>query len=108
MGAPRRSPSGVLPVGTCGGVGEGDGAGDVSGITSGVADCFVEAVGLRRGVGSASSDPGVGFGVERGVGVGVGTVFGLGRGVMDGLGRGTGRMSSRALRKSFLFSSSVI
>jgi hypothetical protein len=65
------------------------------------------ALGVGRGVSLGS---GAGFGVTRGVGVargvsvGVGAAFGFGRGVT--LGLGTGWMSSRALRKSFLFCSS--
>jgi hypothetical protein len=65
------------------------------------------AVGFGRGGGSTSSGSRVRFGVEGGNGAGVGAIFGFGRGVGDGLGRGTGRMSSRAFRNNFFFSSSV-
>jgi hypothetical protein len=93
-------------VGICAGVrGIGVGSGDLRGMTSGVVVGF--GVGLGGEGGSTSSSCGVGLGVARGAGVGVGAALGFGRGVADGLGRGTGRMSSRALKKSFLFSSSV-
>jgi hypothetical protein len=128
IGASRRSPRGVRPLGICGttrvGVETGDskgimsGVGPSSGVSSGLGRGVSLTSGVRLGVGrgvsrgsgvalgvarGVSSD--VGFGVGRGVGVGVGATLGFGRGVT--VGRGTGRMSSRALRKSFFFCSSV-
>lgn len=83
-------------------------AGESAGFGAGVGN-FCAGVGVGTGVEILRGvEVEVGLGVALGVARGVAAGRGFGRGVEEGDALGTGRMSSRALRKSCLFSSSVI